>query len=70
MFTYLIPVVGRPAVVTDVGVVHAPGVEPLELPVLIVRVQSVAVLLLTPVNISGFRGKPVSLCLKLNFKFS
>ena len=30
MFTYLFPVVG--AVVTDVGVVHAPGVEPLELP--------------------------------------
>ena len=65
--TYLVPVVG--AVVTEVAVVHAPGVEPLELSVLIVLVEIVAVLLLTPVNISGLRGKPVSLCLKLIFKF-
>ena len=66
-FTYLVPVVG--AVVTDSAVVHTPGVEPLELPVLIVRVQLVAVLLLAPVNISGLRGKPIILCLKLIFKF-
>ena len=54
----LVPVVG--AVVTDVAVVHAPGVEPLELPVSVVIMQLVAVLLLAPVNISGLRGKPVS----------
>ena len=56
----LVPVVG--AVVTDMAVVHAPGVEPLELPVSVVIVQLVAVLLLAPVNISSLRGKPVILC--------
>lgn len=47
--------------VTDVAVVHAPGVEPLELPVSVVIMQLVAVLLLAPVNISGLRGKPANI---------
>merc|ERR1740122_909281 len=55
----LVPVVG--VVVTDMAVVHAPGVEPLELPVSVVIVQLVAVLLLAPVNISSLRGKPANI---------
>ena len=52
----LIPVVG--AVVTEMAVVHAPGVEPLELPVLVVFMNFDVVLFLRPINISGLRGEP------------
>ena len=39
------------------AVVHTPGVEPLELPVVVVLMELVVVLLLGPINISGLRGK-------------
>ena len=53
----LIPVVGGSSLVRKVGVVHPPGVEPLELPVLIVGEQLLGVLLLAPVHISGLAGQ-------------
>merc|ERR1711879_943308 len=45
------------SLVRKVGVVHPPGVEPLELPVLIVGEQLLGVLLLAPVHISGLAGQ-------------
>ena len=59
----LVPVVG--AVIAEVAVVHTPGVEPLELPVVVVLMELVVVLLLGPINISGLRGKSAILCIKL-----
>ena len=59
--TILIPVVGSSSLLRDVGVVHSPGVEPLELSVLIVGVQFVVVFLFAPVHISGLTGQPAML---------
>ena len=55
--TLLIPVVGSSSLVRKGGVVHSPGIEPLELPVLIVGEQLAGVLLLAPVHISGLAGQ-------------
>ena len=57
--TLLIPVVGSSSLVRKGGVVHSPGVEPLELPVLVVGVQLVVIFLLAPVHISGLAGQSV-----------
>ena len=47
------------------AVVHTPGVEPLELSVVVVLMELVMVLLLGPINISGLGGQSAILCLKL-----
>ena len=60
---HLVPVVG--AVVAEVAIVHTPGVEPLELSVVVVLMELVVVLLLRPINISGLGGKSAILCSKL-----
>ena len=39
------------------AVVYTTGVEPLELPVVVILMELVVVLLLSPVNISGLRGE-------------
>ena len=52
------------------AVVHTPGVEPLELPVVVVLMELVVVLLLGPINISGLRGKSAMLCIKLLLQMS
>ena len=56
----LIPVVGGSPLVRDGGVVDSPGVEPLELPVLVVGKQFSGIFLLAPVHISGLTGQSVT----------
>ena len=53
----ILHVVGGSSLVRKIGVVHPPGVEPLELPVLIVGHQLGGILLLTPVHISSLAGQ-------------
>ena len=58
MLRLLIPVVGGLPLVGDGGVVHALGVKPLELPVVVVSHVVPHVLGLGPVDISGLGSKP------------